>query len=92
MHHNFSEKELIPVVVGTGIMQLTITNLLPEIGTELNIRSESVLGVSYNGKYRVTSTKMLAWRSKDYIHILVERVGEIDSKLMIHSIVAVLNC
>jgi len=78
---NFPDNELIPLFVGNDTMCFTLTNQLPELGTEYNLR-----GGGYYGKYQITDMREIQREDKLYFNVLVAKVGELDPTLVIHSL------
>ncbi|KKT45291.1 MAG: hypothetical protein UW34_C0001G0050 [Parcubacteria group bacterium GW2011_GWA2_44_15] len=75
------------VLIGKGLIHGTEIDLLPEVGTIFNFRG----GKMDPGTYQVTALDILRWRGNDEIHVVAERVGDIDPMLPIHP-VCLLNC
>lgn len=81
--------EFIPMFVNKGIIMCAAISELPEVGMYYNFRSG--MFSSYNGKWRVTKVGMIKWDGKDEIHVIAEKVGEIDPLLPIHTL-ATMTC
>ncbi len=86
---NFREGDAIFMLIGKGILHATAIDELPNVGSEYNFRGGKC--PEYNGKYRVSSVETIMWAQRDEIHVLVEKIGEIDPKLPIYRLL-MLNC
>ena len=65
-------------LVGTGLIHATVFIHIPEVGSLINLKyGKSNLP---DGQYRITKVNC----GKEYFHVFVERVGEIDPTELIH--------
>lgn len=80
--------EFIPMFINKGLMCTGITEL-PEVGMHYNFHSD--MFSSYDGKWVVTEVGTIKWYKKEEIHIIAEKVGEMDPLLPIHFL-ATMTC
>lgn len=90
---NLKEEDVVDVLVGKGMIQAIVMDVLPEVGQELNIKTPSDDFGLKTGKHRIIEVKGdVKWQGKSFIHIMTERVGEFDENLPIHHSSGPLNC